>query len=96
MKKYELMYIVNASLEEAKRVELVESLHTVLTDNGATIDKIDEWGLRDFAYEINHMNKGYYVVVTFTSEPEAVSEFKRVALINRDVIRHMIVSLDEE
>lgn len=94
MKKYELMYIVNANLDEEARIALIERMHAVLTDNGATIDKVDEWGLRDFAYEINHMKKGYYLVVTFTSDSKAIDEFKRLALINRDIVRHMIVSLD--
>ena len=95
MKKYELMYIVNANLDDAAKQELITKMHAVVTDNGATIDKVDEWGLRDFAYEINHMKKGYYVVVTLTaSDSKAIDEFKRLALINRDMIRHMIVSLD--
>lgn len=96
MKKYELMYIVNANLDEEARDALIERMHTVLTDNGATIDKVDQWGLRDFAYEINHMTKGYYVVVEFTGEGGAVDEFKRLALINRDIVRHMIIALDQE
>lgn len=96
MNKYELMYIVNASLDDAAKAALVEKMHAILTDNGATIENVDEWGLRDFAYEINHMKKGYYVVVNFTSGAEAVNEFKRLALINRDIVRHMIVRLDQE
>ena len=96
MRKYELMYIVKPHIEEAARNTLIEELHAILTNNGATIDKVDEWGLRDLAYEIDHITKGYYVVTTFTSDDAAVNEFGRLARINRDVIRHMIVRLDEE
>lgn len=96
MRKYELMYIVKPHLEEDKRTALVESLHAILTDNGATIENVDEWGLRDLAYEIDHLTKGYYVVVTFTSDERAINEFDRLTRINADVIRHMIVRLDDQ
>ncbi|CAM4211242.1 30S ribosomal protein S6 [Erysipelothrix inopinata] len=95
MRNYELMYIVKPTLDEESRKALIEKLHAILTDNGATIDKVDEWGLRELAYEINDFKKGYYVVTTFTSDEQAVNEFNRLARINHDVIRHMIVRLDE-
>lgn len=97
MRKYELMYIVNANLEDEARTELIEKMHAVLTDHGATIDKVDEWGLREYAYEINFQKQGYYVVVTF-SAPDAtgIDEFDRLSLINKDIVRHMIIKLDEE
>jgi len=95
MRKYELMYILKPTLEEEERTNLIERLHAILTDNGAEITKVDEWGLRDFAYEINHLKKGYYVVVQFNSENEAINEFNRLVRINRDVVRHMIVRLDD-
>ncbi len=96
MRKYELMYIVKPHLEEEARNTLIESLHGILTTNGATIDNVDEWGLRDLAYEIDHITKGYYVVTTFTSDDHAINEFDRLTRINRDVIRHMIVRLDDQ
>lgn len=95
MKKYELMYIVKPHLEEDARNTLIENLHAILTNNEATIENVDEWGLRDLAYEIDHITKGYYVVVTFTSDERAINEFDRLTRINRDVIRHMIVNLDD-
>ncbi len=95
MRKYELMYILKSTLEEEERANLIERLHAILTDNGAEITNVDEWGLRDFAYEINHMKKGYYVVVQFNSEEQAINEFNRLVRINRDVVRHMIVRLDD-
>lgn len=65
MKKYEVMYILNASLEDEKRVALIDSLHAIITDNGGKIEKVDDWGIREFAYEIEHMKKrllcSYYI-----------------------------------
>ena len=94
MRKYELMYIVKPSLDDAARTVVIEKLHAILTDNGATIENVNEWGLRELAYEINDLTKGYYVVVNFASEEIALNEFDRLARINHDVMRHMIVRLD--
>ncbi len=95
MRKYELMYIVKPTLDEENRSALIERLHAILTNNGATVDKVDEWGLRDLAYEIDDFKKGYYVVTTFTSDNQAIDEFNRLVRINKDVIRYMIVRLDD-
>ncbi len=96
MRNYEIMYILNASVEEEARKAIMESLHALITDDGGTITKIDEWGMRTFAYKIDHMSKGYYVVVNFQAEPEVVAELDRICRINQNVVRHMIVNLDEE
>lgn len=94
MRKYELMYIVKPSLDEEARTAVIEKLHAILTDNGATIDSVDEWGLRELAYEIKDLTKGYYVVTNFTSDDQALNEFDRLTRINNDVLRFMIVRLD--
>lgn len=95
MRKYEIMYILNESLEEAARQQLIETLHAIIVNDGGKIEKVDEWGMKEFAYKIDHMNKGYYVVVNFTAEKEAVAELDRICRINQNVVRHMIVSIEE-
>ncbi|MGN1398736.1 MAG: 30S ribosomal protein S6 [Erysipelotrichaceae bacterium] len=94
MKKYEIMYILNSSLEEAARKETIDTLHGIITTAGGTIEKVDEWGMREFAYKIEDMTKGYYVVVTVCANNEAISEFDRICRINANVVRHMIVKRD--
>lgn len=96
MKKYEIMYIVNASLDEEQFKAVQERLHDTITSNGGTIDKVDDWGVRDFAYEINHMKKGHYVVINVSSENEGIFEFQRLARISNNVVRIMVVKTDEE
>ncbi|MCF0111174.1 MAG: 30S ribosomal protein S6 [Erysipelotrichaceae bacterium] len=95
MRQYEVMYILNANLEEAARNEVINSLHAILTTNGGEIENVDEWGLREFAYEIDGMKKGYYVVTTFKSDAANVAEFERVARINDSVIRTMMLCLED-
>lgn len=94
MRKYEVMYIINAETSDDDRNALIEKLHKIITDDGGNIEDINEWGVRDFAYSIDHMTKGYYVVTTFKSEPAAVEEFERISRIESACIRHMVVGLD--
>ena len=96
MKKYEIMYIVNASLEEAARNEVMNGLHKIITDHEGSIDKVDEWGVKEFAYEINHMKKGYYVVINVTANNEGIHEFERLARINHSIVRFMVVKTQDE
>lgn len=96
MKKYEIMYIVNASLEEAARQSVMDGLHKIITDHDGTIDKIDDMGVRAFAYEIKHMNKGYYVVINITANNEGIHEFDRLARINSNIVRYMVIKTQDE
>ena len=95
MRKYEVMYIINANVEEEKRKNLINSLAEIITTNGGKVTKTDEWGMRDFAYEIDDMTKGYYVVVNFEADDACVKEYDRLIHINPDVVRYMIVNMEE-
>lgn len=96
MKKYEIMYIVNASLEDAARQQLMDGMHKIITDHEGSIDKIDDWGVKEFAYEINHMTKGYYVVLEVTANNEGIHEFDRLTRINQSVVRYLILKTQGE
>lgn len=74
MNKYEIMFIVKPDVEDDARNALIESFKGILTANGGTVDNVDEWGLRDLAYEIKDYKKGYYVVVDATCTAADVAE----------------------
>ncbi|NLA78089.1 MAG: 30S ribosomal protein S6 [Erysipelothrix sp.] len=96
MRKYELMYIVNASLDEETRQGLIDNLKNQVERNQGVVSDVTEMGMRDFAYEIDHMTKGFYVLMTFEADVETVVELERIMRLNRSIIRHMNVRLDEE
>ena len=96
MRKYEIMYILNSSLEEEARQELMETLHNIIVNDGGSVDMVDDWGMKEFAYRIEDMTKGYYVVINVTAEPDAIKEFDRICRINNNVVRTMIVNLDNK
>lgn len=96
MKKYEIMYIINASLDEAQFTAVQDRLHQTITNNQGTIDNVDDWGIKEFAYEIDHMKKGRYVVINVTANNEGIAEFQRLSRISNNVVRIMVVKTEDE
>ncbi len=94
MKKYEIMYILRAELSEEERSAEMEVLHKIITDLGGNVVSVDteNWGLRNFAYPINDILKGFYVVINVEAEVNAISEFERIAKFNKNVIRHLVIA----
>ena len=92
MRKYEIMYILRADLEEAARKEVMDKLASIITDNGGKVENTDEsMGLRELAYPIKDQTKGYYVVLKADMDNVAINEFNRLVRINPVVLRHLIV-----
>ena len=96
MRKYEVMYVLNASMDDAARQAEMDSIHAIITTNGGNIVKTDVWGMKKLAYPIQKMNEGYYVVVEFAAKPELPHELDRRMKISDNVIRHMIINKDEK
>ena len=94
MKKYETMIILNVNLEEEVRKAALEGLLDVLKTNGAEKIEVNEWGSREFAYEIEKQTRGYYVVLTYETNNMLLNkEFERICGINQNVVRHMTIAL---
>ena len=95
MNKYEIMFIVKSDLEEEARKNIVKTLEKTLTDNKATITLTKELGQKEFAYEIKKMKSGYYYLYNIeTSTDAAINEFDRVAKIDENIIRHLILKIE--
>ena len=96
MRKYEIMYILKADLDEAARANEMNSLAELLKANGAEVTSTDEkFGMRDLAYPINDETKGYYVVLKVNADQAALNEFSRKVSINPNVLRHL-VTVDQD
>ncbi len=94
--KYEILYIIRPDIGDEAKQQLVERFNAILTDNGAEITKSEYWAKnRKFAYEIEDYTEGDYYIVNFSaSNSDANNEFDRLALINDNILRHMVVRLD--
>ena len=96
MNKYEVMYVIDPTLEDSVRNELISYFSGIVEKNAGMIDRIDEWGKRRLAYAINYKTEGYYVYVAFNGSAELPKELSRNLGINESVIRSQIVKLLEK
>jgi small subunit ribosomal protein S6 len=87
------MLILPAEADESVVTTAVDRITKVVSANGGEVANIDRWGRRRFAFEMNHLNEGYYVVVTFTAEPAVQSELERVLNLADEVIRFKVILL---
>ena len=96
MTKYEIMFIVRTDIDEEARKNTVKALEKTLTDSKTTITLSKELGQKEFAYEIKKMKSGYYYLYNIeTSSTEATKEFDRVAGIDENVVRHLVLNLED-
>ena len=95
MRDYELLFVLDPSLDEETKANLVETVKSVINAGGEA-GEADVWGERKLAYNINKKSTGYYVVVPFKAEAELPKELDRRLRINENVMRHIIVCQDEE
>ena len=96
MNKYEMMFIVKATMESDQVKKTAENMKKVVTDCGGKVVEFKELGEKKLAYPIKKEISGYYYVMTLEATKEAESELSRKAGIDENVIRHLIVKLDEE
>ena len=96
MRKYEIMFIVKPDVEEADMKKTVEDMKSVLESNKAKVVDLKEMGQKELAYEMNKYKTGYYFLFTIeTEKDDATREFDRLALINENILRHLIVRVGE-
>lgn len=96
MNKYEIMLIVKTGMEADAASKLVNSYKKVITDGKGEVTNFKEMGQRKLAYPINKEINGYYFVMNFGAEAETIKELDRRLKIDENIIRHMIIRLDEE
>ena len=87
------MLILPAEADESVVTTAVDRITKVVSANGGEVSNIDRWGRRRFAFEMGHLNEGYYVVVTFTAEPAVQTELERVLNLADEVIRFKVILL---
>ena len=91
MRRYEMMIILDPSLEEATVQPSLEQFLTVIRDGGGSVDKVDVWGRRRLAYDIDKKSEGIYAVIDMLAEPDTVRELDRQLSINEAVLRTKVL-----
>ena len=92
MDKYEILYIIRGTVDDDLKQKTVEKFEALVTAQGGTVDSLDKWGMKKFAYKIDKQDtEGYYVLMNVTCSKEAQAEIDRQMRNDESVIRQMIL-----
>jgi len=95
MHKYELTVVFHPNLGEEEVSAEFEKVKETIARFGGVVEKVDEWGRRRLAYEINKLNEGIYYIVNFDGEASTPREIENRLRINENVLRYLIVRADD-
>ena len=91
MRHYEVMVILDPSLEERTIAPSLDTFLNVVKKDGGTVEKVDIWGKRRLAYEIDKHPEGIYAVIDLTAEPASEFELDRQLNLNESVLRTKVL-----
>ena len=94
MRHYELMVILDPSLEERTVAPSLDTYLNVIRTSGGSVEKLDVWGRRRLAFEINKKAEGIYAVIDLQATPEAVAELDRQLRLNESILRTKVIRPD--
>jgi small subunit ribosomal protein S6 len=95
VKTYETLFIINPDIDEAETTRAVDIVQDVITTGGGSIIRVDKWGKRQLAYQIQKKREGYYVLMFFQAPPGVMTELNRRYKLTDTIMRHLIIQLPE-
>ncbi len=91
MRHYEVMVILDPTLDERTVAPSLETFLNVIRTSGGNVEKVDIWGKRRLAFEINKHAEGIYAVLDVNAEPDAVKELDRQLSLQESVLRTKVL-----
>ena len=95
VRPYEVMVILDAGLEDDAVRASIDRVTELIRARGGNPGRVDRWGKRRFAYELDHRWEGYYVVINATAEPPVMAELDRTLFLADEVLRHKVIRLPD-
>ncbi|MFV0432019.1 MAG: 30S ribosomal protein S6 [Alphaproteobacteria bacterium] len=95
MPLYECVVIARQDLSAQQAEGLTENVKQVVAEQGGNVGKIEYWGLRQMAYRIRKNRKGHYTLLNIDAPATAIAELERILRLNEDVLRHLVISVEE-
>ena len=95
LREYDFTIITKGDLPEADNAKVIQGYEALMTKDGGEILKRDEWGVKRLAFPIKKTFRGFYVNYDFVGTPENVAEMERLIRIDDNVLRHLVIRLDE-
>ena len=96
MNKYEMMFIIKATMEEANVKAAANNIKSLAESLNVKVESFKEMGQKNLAYPIKKEINGYYYVMTVELSKAGIKEFDRRASLDETILRHLIIKLDEE
>jgi len=93
--KYEIMFIVRPDMEENNLKDVITNFEKILTSNDGKILNSKNMGQKELAYDIKKYKHGFYYVYQVESSVKTINEFDRLASLSEDIIRHIIIKLED-
>lgn len=93
MNKYQLLFIIDNSIDDEAKDAVIEKFSSLIQELGGTVGMLDKWGTRKYAYPINFKTEGYYVLMQFEADPTVPAEIDRQMRINDNVVRQLITKM---
>ena len=91
MRRYELMVILDGSLDERTVAPSLDQFLGVVKTDGGSVEKVDVWGRRRLAYDIKKKSEGIYAVIDLTAQPDTVKELDRQLNLNESILRTKVI-----
>ncbi|GAA4200256.1 MULTISPECIES: 30S ribosomal protein S6 [Microbispora] len=91
MRRYEMMVILDPSLDERTVQPSLDQFLAVVRNDGGSVEKVDVWGRRRLSYDIEKKSEGIYAVVDLTAEPATVKELDRQLNLNEGILRTKVI-----
>ena len=95
MRTYESIFIVHPEVVGDDQTAIIDKYKTILSDQGAEVLKVENWGVRNLAYQVKKQSKGCYVLFIFDAEPTVIAEFERRMRIDEMVIKFQTIVLED-
>lgn len=96
MTKYEIMFIVKATLEESALNNITKEVQALISENGSKVIEFKDMGRKKLAYPINKEISGFYYLMNVEATNEVIQEFDRKLRINENILRHLILKKESE
>lgn len=93
MNKYETVYIISPTVDEEQVKALIEKFNNLVSEHGE-LEKVDEWGRKKLAYEVQDQKEGYYVLLNFSANSDFPAELERNFKITEDILKYLVIRKD--
>lgn len=94
MNKYESIYIISPLVDEEQVKALIEKFNNLISEHGE-LEKVEEWGRKKLAYEVQDQKEGYYVMVHFSANSDFPAELERNFKITENILKYLVIRKDD-